>query len=557
MRFGAREKLRQTFAQALELWRGEPGEQLLLELGCHRNGAREQLLARGCQGDSQDAPMLGCFAPLDQPVALERPDDVHDGLRTHAGRPREICAGRAFGVLESEQNQELRRREPEGRERHFRAASNRELDTFQQVDRAGWFFFHANRAADDKNGPNHSFGDDMTATRIPAHVDPARVVDFDFWRPGPPGCDPFLAWRDALHGKPTMVWTPHNGGHWLVTRGADIPKILSDHERFSSRRVFIGMEGAPRSVPLEHDPPEHGPLRKLLMPAFSPRSVKHWADEAQRLAVELIEGFRSAGRCEFMRDFATQLPIIVFLKIVNLPLEHRPMLLDWVSTAIRASEAEARARAREGMNAYMVDLVNRRLREPGDDILSQAINADLGNGQPMSYDMALGTARTLLGGGLDTVASTMGWIALFLADNPGHRRMLAEEPRRIPRAIDELMRRFSIANIARVVKADMEYEGAQLKANEQVLMGTCLHGLDPSCFAEPLRVDFDRRDSHRHSTLSHGIHRCMGAPLALQEIRIFIEEWLKRIPDFEVDSEVPPVKVTGIAHALSQLGLRW
>ena len=70
-------------------------------------------------------------------------------------------------------------------------------------------------------------------------------------------------------------------------------------------------------------------------------------------------------------------------------------------------------------------------------------------------------------------------------------------------------------------------------------------------------VDFDRRDSHRHSTLSHGIHRCMGAPLALQEIRIFIEEWLKRIPDFELDPGVPPVKVTGIAHALSQLGLRW
>jgi cytochrome P450 len=397
----------------------------------------------------------------------------------------------------------------------------------------------------------------MTATQIPAHVGPARVVDFDFWRPGPPGSDPFLAWTTALHGKPPIVWTARNGGHWLVTRGEDIPKILADHERFSSRRVFIGMEGAPRSVPLEHDPPEHAPLRKLLMPAFSPRSVKHWADEAQRLAVELIEGFRSAGRCEFMREFATQLPIIVFLKIVNLPLEHRPMLLDWVSTAIRASEAEARARAREGMNAYMVDLVNRRLREPGDDILSQAINADLGNGQRMSYDMALGTARTLLGGGLDTVASTMGWIALFLAENPGHRRTLADDPRRIPRAIDEMMRRFSIANIARVVRNDMEYEGAQLKANEQVLMGTCLHGLDPSCFTDPLRVDFDRRDSHRHSTLSHGIHRCMGAPLALQEIRIFIEEWLKRIPDFEVDPEVPPVKVTGIAHALSQLGLRW
>jgi cytochrome P450 len=393
-------------------------------------------------------------------------------------------------------------------------------------------------------------------TPRPPHVDADRVVDFDFWRPGRPGCDPFLAWTE-LHSKPTLVWTPRNGGHWIVTRGEDIPKILADHERFSSRRVFIGMEGAPRAVPLEYDPPEHAPLRKLLLPAFSPRSVKRWAEEAQRLAVELIEGMRQHGRCEFMGDFATQLPIIVFLKLVNLPLEHRRMLLDFVSTAIRASDSDVRARAREGMNAYMEDLVDRRLREPGEDILSQALHADLGEGRRMSRELALGTARTILGGGLDTVASTMGWIAYFLAQNPDHRRQLTEDPRRIPRAIDELMRRFSIANIARVVRNDMEYEGASLKAGEQVLMASCIHGLDPRSFPDPLRVDFDRRDAHRHSTLSHGIHRCIGAPLAIQELRIFIEEWLGRIGDFELDADVPPVMVTGIGHSLSQLGLRW
>lgn len=397
----------------------------------------------------------------------------------------------------------------------------------------------------------------LAPTALPAHVDSACVVDFDFWRPGPPGCDPFLAWTQALQGKPPLVWTPRNGGHWLVTRGELIPKILSDAERFSSRRVFIGMEGAPRAIPLEMDPPEHAPLRKLLMPAFSPRSVKHWAGEAQQLAVELIEGFRAQGRCEFVNDFALQLPIIVFLKLVNLPLDHRTMLLEWVGTGIRASEPAARIRAREAMNAYTEDLVNRRRREPGDDILSQAINADLGGGERMSHEMALGTARTLLGGGLDTVAATMGWIALFLAENPAHRQQLAQDPRRIPRAIDEMMRRFSIANIARVVREDMEFEGVRLLAGEQVLMGTCLHGLDPECFADPLQVDFDRRDAHRHSTLSHGIHRCMGAPLALQEIRLFIEEWLKRIPDFTLDPQVPPVRVTGIAHGLAQLGLQW
>jgi cytochrome P450 len=258
-----------------------------------------------------------------------------------------------------------------------------------------------------------------------------------------------------------------------------------------------------------------------------------------------------------MGDFAYQLPIIVFLRLMNLPLEHRPMLLDWVGTGIRASDAEARARARQSMNQYLVDLVDSRLREPGDDILSQALQADLGQGQRLSYDLALGMARTLLGGGLDTVATTMGWIALFLAEHPQHRDYLIADLLRIPRAIDELMRRFSIANIARVVKADMVYEGTVLKAGERVLMGSCIHGLDPRSFPDPLTVDFSRRDAHRHSTLSHGIHRCIGAPLAVQEIRLFMEEWLTRIRACELDPDLPPVKVTGIAHGLSQLGLRW
>ena len=175
----------------------------------------------------------------------------------------------------------------------------------------------------------------MNAVRIaerPDHVDPALIVDFDFWQPGPPGGDPFLAWT-TLHGKPPVVWTPRNGGHWIVARGIDVTKILADHERFSSRRAFIGMNDAPRAVPLEQDPPEHGPLRKLLLPAFAPRSVKRWSDEARRLAIELIEGFAPTGRCEFVREFAQQLPIIVFLKLVDLPLDHRLMLLAPCSAA--------------------------------------------------------------------------------------------------------------------------------------------------------------------------------------------------------------------------------
>ena len=395
----------------------------------------------------------------------------------------------------------------------------------------------------------------LATVERPPHVPPALVVDFDFMRPGPEGGDPFEAWMQ-LHGLPPLVWTPCNGGHWLATRGEDIPVILKDHGRFSSRRAFIGMIDRPKAVPLEYDPPEHGPLRNVLIPAFTPKAVAVWSAEARRLSIELIEGFKPDGGCDFIRDFAQQLPMIIFLKIVDLPLDHRQKLIDWVSTGLRSIDTAKRIAARASLNAYMEALLDQRLAAPGDDLFSRAIQADLG-GRRMNRQEALGLASGLLGGGLDTVAATMGWMALFLAEHPAHRRELAAEPQRIPKAIDELMRRYSIANIARVVKEDMEYLGATLKAGEQILMATCVHGLDARSFADPLEVRFDRKDSYKHSTLSHGIHRCIGAPLASQEMKIFLEEWLSRIPEFSTDPGDPPVMATGIVHGLTRLKLRW
>jgi cytochrome P450 len=359
-----------------------------------------------------------------------------------------------------------------------------------------------------------------------------------------------------LHGLPPLVWTPRNGGHWLATRGEDIPIILKDHARFSSRRAFIGMIDRPKAVPLEYDPPEHGPLRNVLIPAFTPKAVAVWSAEARRLSIELIEGFKPDGGCEFIRDFAQQLPMIIFLKIVDLPLDHRQKLIDWVGTGLRSTDTAKRIAARANLNAYLEAMLDRRLAAPGDDLYSVAIQADVG-GRRMSRQEALGLASGLLGGGLDTVAATMGWMAMFLAQHPAHRRELAAEPKRIPKAIDEMMRRYSIANIARVVKEDMEYLGARLKAGEQILMATCVHGLDARSFERPLEVRFDRKDSYKHSTLSHGIHRCIGAPLASQEMKIFLEEWLSRIPEFSIDPGDPPVMATGIVHGLTRLKLRW
>jgi cytochrome P450 len=208
------------------------------------------------------------------------------------------------------------------------------------------------------------------------------------------------------------------------------------------------------------------------------------------------------------------------------------------------------------MNSYIHALVEERMANPGNDLLSNALKQDIG-GRTMNVVEAQGLASGLLGGGLDTVAATMSWIALFMAENPAHRQQLIDAPATIPKAIEELMRRFSIANIARVVRKDIEFEGAQLKAGEQILVSSCMHALDDGVFDDPWTVDFKRRDSYKHCTFSQGIHRCIGAPLAVQEIKIFIEEWLTRIPNFRLDPSEPPVLVTGIVHGVGRLALIW
>ncbi len=386
---------------------------------------------------------------------------------------------------------------------------------------------------------------------------PDLVIDFDFMRPGPEGSDPLIE-ISRLIGRPPVVWTPRYGGHWVVTDGRIIPEVLGDYERFSSREVFIGMPpGRPRAVPLEYDPPQHTEFRKLLQPAFTPQAIKRWAEEARVLAVELTEEIAPKGRCEFVADFAKHVPMIIILRMLDLPLEHRETLIYWVSTGIRSVDQQERASVRDKLNAYIEDIVDRRTANPGDDVLSKAIHTDMENGRKVTRDEAIGLASSLIGGGLDTVATTMTWMAWYLAQNPKQRKTLVDEPQRIPLATAEFLRRFGVSNITRIVAKDMEFYGAPLKAGDAILMPSAVRGLDARVFDDPLTVNFDRRNAHDHTTLSHGPHRCIGIVLAQQELRLFLEEWLARIPDFELVDGDPPVMAPGIVPSIDRLMLQW
>ena len=194
-------------------------------------------------------------------------------------------------------------------------------------------------------------------------------------------------------------------------------------------------------------------------------------------------------------------------------------------------------------------------RMPQQWVVSRVMQGEV-FGRAMTHSERVGMLLVTFNGGLDTVMSAMGFIASYLARHPEQRRRLVDEPAKIPAAIEELMRYVGATGTARIVQDDIDYKGVRMKKGDRVFVQAMVHGRDPRRFPDPDVVDFDRKDK-RHATFSQGKHRCIGALLARQELRIFLEEWLKRIPDFAVDPDRPQLIETGMVNTVRRLDLVW
>jgi cytochrome P450 len=388
----------------------------------------------------------------------------------------------------------------------------------------------------------------------PEHVPAELVVDFDVYEPPGGREDLHAAWH-RLAGGPPFVWAPYHGGYWIPTRAADIDYIQRTPDPFSMRDVTMPANSRPtRGLPLESDPPEHGPFRALLNPWFAPKRIAALKGFTHDLAVELIEGFRPRGTCEFMSEFAQILPIAIFMRLTNLPMADRLKLLRYAQMSTRGAPAE-RGESFHLMMEYLKPVIEERRARPGDDVLSAVVHGRIA-GEPLKEDDLMSMLLILLFGGLDTVASTIGFITNFLAGHPEHRRQLIARSSNLDHSIEELMRRFAPSAAARTLTRDFEYQGINFKAGEKVYVSPILAGMDESRYPQAMSVDFDRRDV-AHQSFGAGPHRCPGALLAKLEIKVFLEEWLKRIPDFDLKPGEKPVFGTGQVNCVERLVLSW
>src|SRR5690606_2511092 len=372
----------------------------------------------------------------------------------------------------------------------------------------------------------------QTAVPIPPHV-PSELVRF---YP--------LAQRKTVHENPfeTMVADVHASepdifyasnvypgdvGGWVVKRREDLRAVYMDEEHFTKKGFsgFAALLGENWSlIPTELEPPRHGAFRHVLNPLFAPRRMAALTDKVRMRARELLDKFKHRGECDFASEFAVPFPVSIFLELFGLPQDPMGQFLAWEQKLLHVPDQAERAAATRAVKHFLLDAIAERRNNLGDDLISNAIQIQI-DGKPITEEEILGHCFNLFVGGLDTVASTTGLHFYHLAAHPEQQQQLRDDPTRIPVAMEELLRAYAPVTTFRTCTKQTQIHGVTIMPGDKVAMTTSLAASDPSVYAQPDVVDFDRGPTH--VTFGFGAHRCLGANLARREIQIAYEEVLK------------------------------
>lgn len=393
---------------------------------------------------------------------------------------------------------------------------------------------------------------------VPPHVPAELVRDFDLFELVGEGENIHRAWHELGRSAPPLFFTPRYGGFWVVNDAALLEQTFREADVYCSGKG-IGIPPNPPEVPaclpIEADDPYHKELRRPLNIALSPKGVAELSTRARDICIQLIDDLKGRGACDFIRDFSLKMPMELFLRLVDLPSSDREYLLGLAHDTLKVADPARRHAAIEELNRYISGWVDKRLVEPGEDFLSTVVNMEI-DGRSLTQVERVGYMTTLMLGGLDTVGGMMGMTAMHLATHDAHRRHLRDHPEDIPAAIEELLRRYPLSTFARYVTRDSELGGVRLNEGDRIMLPTIAHGMDEQQWEEPLAVDFGR-NTRNHLTFGSGTHRCPGANLARAELRIFIEEWLARIPDFSIAEGAVLSFENGAVTGLKSLPLVW
>jgi cytochrome P450 len=347
--------------------------------------------------------------------------------------------------------------------------------------------------------------------------------------------------QDELRQRCPIAHTDRFGGGWLPVRYEDVAAIAYDTERFSSRSIVMGNFRPPVDIapiggspPISSDPPFHHDARKLLLPAFTKTEIKKLEPATRAFCHALIDKFDGLDVVDAAGDYAQHIPMRVIANMLGFPPEDGPKFREFVENTLEGInlEPEERIARMSKLFDYILDQIHDHLDRPREDLTTFLINAEL-YGRKLEADHVAGTMVLLLIAGIDTTWSAIGSSLWHLARNPADRERLVAEPELLPTAMEEFLRAYAPVTMARLVKDDMAWNGVDMKAEDWILLSFPAANRDPAQFERAGEVVIDR-EVNRHAAFGLGIHRCLGSHLARMELRVALEVWLKRVPQFSL-----------------------
>jgi cytochrome P450 len=391
----------------------------------------------------------------------------------------------------------------------------------------------------------------MSKPARPAHVPESVFYEFDMFHDAELLENAHARILDLVKNAPPVFWTPRNGGHWMLIGHRANFEAARDPETFSSEMIphaqikqFLSTlpAGTPRTplpLPIALDPPLHGIYRGPLQGAFSPKAMSLLKDSIRALAIELIEKIKPLGRADFLAEVAEPMPVQVFLKMFGLPLERQVEYRDIVKEQLAALDQSGGSTMLrlQKVAAVMRDTLLERQQNPKDDLISLLWRSQI-EGKPTTLADMEDYCVVLFIAGLDTVMNGMGHGVLHLARHPELQRKLRANPQLIPKAAEELLRRYTFTVPPRRVAKDIVFMGVEMKANERAMLFLPAADLDGSEYPQPEHYDLER-ENNVHIAFGAGPHRCLGSHLARIELQLLYEELLARLPEFRLDSSKP------------------
>ncbi|MCP2165554.1 cytochrome P450 [Goodfellowiella coeruleoviolacea] len=356
---------------------------------------------------------------------------------------------------------------------------------------------------------------------------------------------------------------------WLVSRFADVRFVFGNPDLFSNQRAQdLGLLRSPglseeenkrlrAGQMLAFDPPDHTRLRRMLTPEFTVRRMRRLEPRVHEIVTDHLDAMQRTGPpADLVADFALPIPSLVICELLGVPYADRADFQHRSSRVLDVSlPLDQRAELQREFRAYMGELVARAKADPGEDLLGMLVRE---HGADLSTDELVGIANLLLIAGHETTSNMLSLGTLALLRHPDQVGLLRAEPERIDAAVEELLRWLSIVHTGtmKVTTTEVEIAGQTIGAGELVVCTLAAANRDPALAEDPERLDITRGLAN-HLAFGHGVHHCLGAPLARMEMRTAFPALLRRFPDLRVVTDELDFRAFSVVYGLRALPVAW